>query len=106
MRNQKRDQNAIEYGSSYVSQYTKPKKIQNFEIEDRTPLLNKIKRANPSMQVNVVHHNGIFAVVVHFENNCFCYCHWCLQEADASIALGILRIQKEFKTFVEPDNIF
>jgi len=108
MRKQKRVEqeqiNATENG--WVSQYTMPKKLKKWEIDEKTPLLNKLKEANPSMQVTVVHHNGIFAVVVHFENHCFCDCHWCLTEADAAIALGLLEIQKQFKKFVEPHDFF
>lgn len=108
MRNQKensQDQiNQTENG--WVSQYTMPKKLKKWEIDEKTPLLNSLQQANPSMQVTVVYHNGIFAVVVHFENHCFCDCNWSLSDADAAIALGLLDIKKQFKSFVEPHDFF
>lgn len=92
--------------NGWVSQYTMPKKLKQFELEQRTPLLNKLKEANPSMQVTVVHHNAIFAVVVHLENHCFCDCHWDLLEVDAAIALGMMDIKKQFKKFILPKDLF
>jgi hypothetical protein len=83
-----------------------PKKLKQFEFDERTPLLNKLKEVNPCMQVTVVHHNAIFAVVVHLENHCFCDCHWDLLEVDAAISLGMIDIKKQFKKFIVPKYFF
>jgi hypothetical protein len=99
-------ENNVHQQNGWVGQYTRPKKFSKAELDDRTRLLTELKQANPGMTVTVVYHNGIFAVVVHYENHCFFDCHWNLAEADAAIALGLLDIKDQFKSFVEPITFF
>lgn len=104
--NQALEQRPVLQSNNWVSQYTKPNQLPNWQIQENTPLLQKLKKSNPSMQINVVHHNGIFAVVVHYENHCFFDCDSFLPEADCAIALGILESKKQFIKFKEPKDFF
>jgi hypothetical protein len=96
-------ENNVEKQNGWVGQYTKPKKLKRSDLKQLTPNLNILKMLNPGMVITVVDHNGIFAVVVHYENHCFFDCHWNLAEADAAITLGMLDVHQEFKDFLKPE---
>ena len=86
--------------------YQMPKKLDQHTINDFTPLLCNIKKHNPSMHVTIVHQNGIYAAVVHFDTYCFVDCHWNLQELDATIALQLIGNDGKYKNLIIPNDIF
>lgn len=86
--------------------YQLPKKITQAALMEHIPMLYRLKQANQSMHTSIVHHNGIFVVVVIHENYCFCECHWNLSEAGAAMTLGLLDRANKFKNFIEPYDLF
>lgn len=108
MRKQKRviEQSTVQESNNWVGQYTLPGKIEQWVIDELTPYLTSLKKKNPSMHVSVIFQNGIFAVVVHYENHCFFDCDWRLENADASIAMGLIEIKDQFKKLIIPKDLF